>query len=304
MSEGKPSLDPLELRLRALLPEEYQDSYEDVQPVSMGSAGLRFGADGKVAWNKMWATFCDLAMAGGPPHKGMLLEPGLRSSIDAQPTQYAAVVAEICRGARMVSGLDVQPSSNVGWVSVTCENEAMAQWLLRAIVMENVAARAAGDELDLPVAPHYRLEKEIKNVVTVIAKTSHYWTGHIGPSQQQAIGQLFETMAQESPLVVPTESGGDDADRQRLLVRLSEIIHRETGLSRSHHRYANWLGIECRSIRAAVWTMRMIVVSNVLSRREDTVVFVPINPAQDPDGARVADAVSHVHRLAVAKGVS
>ena len=30
----------LEARLKTLLPEEYQDSYEDVQPVSMGSAGL------------------------------------------------------------------------------------------------------------------------------------------------------------------------------------------------------------------------------------------------------------------------
>ena len=29
----------LEARLKVLLPEEYQDSYDDVQPVSIGSAG-------------------------------------------------------------------------------------------------------------------------------------------------------------------------------------------------------------------------------------------------------------------------
>ena len=70
------ALEALEVRLRAILPEEYQDDYEAVQPVSMGSAGLKYGADGKVAWNEIWATFCDLAMAGGPPHRGTLLSRG------------------------------------------------------------------------------------------------------------------------------------------------------------------------------------------------------------------------------------
>jgi hypothetical protein len=138
------TLDPLEMRLKAILPEEYQDSYEEVSPVSMGSAALRFGVDGKVAWDEMWGSFCDLAMAGGPPHKGMLLEPGSRASIIAQPDQYAAVVEEICRGVRIVTGLSVRPDLVPGWVRLTCEGEAMAGWLLRAIVMENVSAHADG----------------------------------------------------------------------------------------------------------------------------------------------------------------
>jgi hypothetical protein len=87
-------------------------------------------------------------------------------------------------------------------------------------------------------------------------------------------------------------------------MRISETIHRETGLCRSDHRYTGWLGVDCRNVRAAVWMMRMIVVINVLSRREGTVVFVPVNPVQDPDGARIADIVARVHRLAVARGVS
>ena len=81
--DDQEALAALEFRLRTMLPEEYQDCYEDVQPVSMGSAGLKYGSDGKVAWNEMWATFCDLAMAGGPPHKGTLLEPGAQAEIDA-----------------------------------------------------------------------------------------------------------------------------------------------------------------------------------------------------------------------------
>ena len=88
--EDRRALEALEVRLRAILPEEYQDAYEDVQPVSMGSAGLKYGADGKVAWNEIWATFCDLAMAGGPPHRGTLLEPGSRAAIDAQPDRIPA----------------------------------------------------------------------------------------------------------------------------------------------------------------------------------------------------------------------
>ena len=74
-AEDRAALEVLNLRVRTLLPELYQDRSEEVQPVSMGSADLKFGADGQVAWEEMWGTFCDLAMTGGPPHKGSLLEP-------------------------------------------------------------------------------------------------------------------------------------------------------------------------------------------------------------------------------------
>jgi hypothetical protein len=49
--------------------------------------------------------------------------------------------------------------------------------------------------------------------------------------------------------------------------------------------------------------MRMMVVSNVLSRREGTVLFVPVNPVQDPVGDRVANTVAAIYRLAQAKGL-
>src|SRR5688572_32953575 len=173
------ALAALDVRLRILLPEEYQDSYEDVQPVSMGSAGLKYGTDGKVAWNDMWATFCDLAMAGGPPHKGTFLEPGARAAIEAQGEPYQQVMDEVRRGIELVTEMPADPSPHAGWVRVECYSTEMAGGLLRAIVMENVAAHADGVMLDLPVAPHFRVEKEIKNVITVIAKTCHYWLGHM-----------------------------------------------------------------------------------------------------------------------------
>src|SRR5262249_9275691 len=161
-----------------ILPETYQDSYEDVQPTAMSSAALRFDRDGRVAWNDMWGSFCDLAIAGGPPHKGMLLEPGTSADIDAQPEKYREVVNEICPGSAMVTDLEVHESPVRGWIRVECLTKGMAEWLLRAITVENVAVQADGLAIDLPAAPHFRLEKEIKNVVTVAAKTTHYWLDH------------------------------------------------------------------------------------------------------------------------------
>jgi sirohydrochlorin cobaltochelatase len=293
----------LELRLRTILPEDYRESYDEVQPVSMGSAGLRFDVDGNVAWNEMWDTFCDLALAGGPPHKGRLLEPAPPAAVEAQPDRYDAVVEEIRRGVRMVTGLDVEPAPASGWVRVTCESEAMAGWLLRAITIENVAVQADGADLELPASPDYRVEKEIKNVVTVMAKTCHYWQEHMLWTEQLAIGRLFDALAAESPLVVPALSLEDRAGEREAAAQLSDVIQRDTGLRRSAHGYRGWLGVDCPSVRAAVWMMRLMIASNVLSRREESTLFLPVNAASDPGGERVTAALALVHGLARERGV-
>jgi sirohydrochlorin cobaltochelatase len=61
---------------------------------------------------------------------------------------------------------------------LVCTDEEMALWMLRAIVVENVAVRREGRVLYLPAGPAFQIEAEIKNVVTVVAKTHHYWTEH------------------------------------------------------------------------------------------------------------------------------
>jgi len=302
--DGQAAFETLDARIRALLPEEYRDSYEAVQPKSMGSAGLKFDANGQVAWDEMWGSFCDLAMAGGPPHKGMLLEPGTAENIDAQYGRYDEVVDEICRGIRMVTGLRSYMSPTPGWVCVTCLGDGMAGWLVRAIVMENVAARRRGAILELPAAPHFRVEKEIKNVITVVAKTCHYWLGHMPRDQQQAVAELFVTMAGESPLVEPDLCDPDERTGDvDLAASLAALIQQRTGLRRSDHQYGGWLGIECANVRSAVWMMRALVATNVLSRREGTVLFVPVNAVTDPRGTIVAGAVDCVYRCASARGV-
>jgi sirohydrochlorin cobaltochelatase len=296
------ALEALDHRLKTLLPAEYRDDYEDVQPVSMGSAALKYDADGRVAWDEIWGSFCDLAMAGGPPHKGTLLEPGTEAEIDAQFGRYDEVAEEISRGIRMVAGLRAYVAPTPGWVCVTCLGDGMAGWLVRAIVMENVAARRRGAILELPAAPHFRLEKEIKNVITSFAKTCHYWVGHIPHDQQHEIAELFVTMAGESPFMEPDLSGPLTRGRELAAV-ITALIHRDTGLRGSSHRYAGWLGVECPSVRFAVWMMRALVATNVLSRREGTTVFVPVNAGTDPGGTIVAGAVGRVYRCASARGV-
>ncbi|MEO5922640.1 MAG: hypothetical protein ABIR70_02335 [Bryobacteraceae bacterium] len=289
--EDQVAYEALEGRLKTMLPEQYQECYDDVQPVSMGSAGLKYGEDGKVAWDEIWGSFCDLAMAGGPPHKGSLLLPGSRAEIEAQPERYREVVEEICRGITMVTQIPAEASADPGWVRMDCESYGMAGWLVRAIVMENVSVRCEGTFIELPAGPSYRIEKEIKNVITVIAKTCHYWLDHMWAGQQRDVGNLFAVMAAEFPLVQPA-AVADDALRERIAAEIEQA----TGLRASDRLAEGWLDLECPDVRAAIWMMRALVVSNILARREGTVLFVPVNAA-------VVAGVVRVHGFAAARGV-
>lgn len=177
--EAEPLAD-LEARVAATLPPRYRGAGAEVSPAPMGAAPLEFDGDGGVAWDRMWQGFCELALAGGPPHRGALLEPAAREAVAADPARYAAVVRELARGLRMVTGLDVVTDGPPGWVGLVCRSEAMAIWLMRAIVVENVLARREGTVLYLPAGPAFTLGGEIKNVVTAVAKTHHYWLEHAG----------------------------------------------------------------------------------------------------------------------------
>lgn len=296
-TQEQPELCALNQRIRALLPEQYQDCYEDVQPLSMGSGGLKYGRDGLVAWNEMWGSFCDLAMAGGPPHKGTLLEPGSEAEIAEEPDKYQTVIDEICRGIESVTGLATEPSSNCGWVRVSCVNRGTAEWLLRAITMENVSVRRVGTEIELPAGPSFRLEKEIKNVITVMAKTCHYWFGHTSDSHRRSIRDLIEAMESESPLLQPAMPQNDPALRSLLSLKkkMAETLMRSRGPRVSAHEYAGWLGIECSSVPAAVWLMRAMLAKNILSRREGGIYFVPVDPVGDPKGQLAVATVLLLH---------
>jgi sirohydrochlorin cobaltochelatase len=150
----------------------------------MAPAPMRYDDDGSVAWGEMWDSFCVLALDGGPRHRGTLL----RGESDADPASegYRYATAEIARGIKLVSGLAAAPAAP-GWLAVDCYSPGMARWLAEAIVEENVEARAEGAHLLVPVGASYTLKGEIKNVITAVAKTTHYWHEHVPAEVKQTL---------------------------------------------------------------------------------------------------------------------
>jgi sirohydrochlorin cobaltochelatase len=154
--------------------EEKRRKAEQAKP--MASAPMKFDAHGEVAWGEMWDSFCVLASAGGPVHRSNMLEPDV--SADPADPAYAAAAAEIIRGVFLVSGLRAQCDAP-GWIAIDCKDPAMAAWLAEQGQAENVRLRARGEHLLAPCGTQFALKGEIKNVVTVVAKTTHYWQDHI-----------------------------------------------------------------------------------------------------------------------------
>ena len=163
-----------------IVPKRYENNVPSAAP--MGAAGLVYDADGTVAWDEVWQGFCDLALAGGPPHRETLLEPVTPAEVAAKPQAYELAAREVERGIGLVSGAPTHRSTSPGWVGMECSDETMAVWLLRAIVVENVSVRREGNVLYFPVGPDFRVAEEIRNIITVVAKTNHYWQEHIAAS--------------------------------------------------------------------------------------------------------------------------
>jgi sirohydrochlorin cobaltochelatase len=173
--------------LAAILPPRYRDPGVTVSSAPMGAGPLELDPDGRVAWDRTWQGFCELALAGGPPHRGTLLEAPSRQEVEADPSRHADVLEELARAIRLVTGLEAVVDGAPGWIGVVCESEAMAIWLIRTIVVENVMVRREGRVLYLPAGPRFTLAGEIRNVVTALAKTHHYWTQHVAALGRAAL---------------------------------------------------------------------------------------------------------------------
>jgi sirohydrochlorin cobaltochelatase len=155
----------------------------------MAAAPMKYQPDGSVDWGDMWDSFCVLAREGGPPHRGTMLQA--QADADTTSAGYCFAVEEICRGIDAVSGLQAVPAEP-GWIAVECWSAGMVRWLADSIQAENVAARAEQTRLLLPVGDYFTLKGEIKNVITAVAKTTHYWGEHV-PAE---VKQTFELQAQ------------------------------------------------------------------------------------------------------------
>jgi hypothetical protein len=154
-------------------------------PAPMSSADFIYREDGRPDWNAMWTNFCDLALYGGPPHRG----PGnpIRARAGGTVGTFDAV-AEIRRGIFETTGLFAERAED-GWVAITCSSPQMAAWLCACVILENVEARMDGDRLFLPAGIGFTLKDEVKSVVTVMAKVNHYWEAHIETTASAALAQ-------------------------------------------------------------------------------------------------------------------
>ena len=192
--ENRAKLEEIYDKVNALLPPRYKGRMDNVSAAPMASADLVFDEEGNVAWDQIWGRddpsqpFCELAIAGGPPHRETLLEPVTQEEAVSDIDRYGYVLQELARGLTMVTRRSVKMSATPGWIGLQCDNEEMAIWILRGVIVENVMVHREGSVLYLPASPKYRLDYEIKNVVTACAKTFHYWNEHVAALQDHKEG--------------------------------------------------------------------------------------------------------------------
>ena len=294
MHERSPTdeLKHLEARINALLPPRYIGCFEAVSPASMGSAKLRYDSAGKIVWGEIWTTFCHLALAGGPPHRGRLLGAVTEEEVRQAPEQYAAVVAELQRALELCVELPLMTMLQPGWLGLQCDSPAVAAWLVRAIIAENVIARHEGEVLLVPAGPHFRVEKELKNVVVAVAKTCHYLMDHVEPEQMPS-GEAPHLI--RPPL--PHEMAAARERYDAAAASLQQLIHESTGQKTWLGEAPGWVGIECGDEESAVWLLRAVATEDILVRREESALYVPVDVSSDEAIAKTTTAVAMAHRL-------
>ena len=179
-------LDALEDSLRRDAEAQRREYAPTTRPdpgAPMTSAPFLWRADGRPDWGGMWTTFCELALYGGPPQRGP--ESPLRAPTGDATDSDAEMLAEMRRGIWETTGLYAEPAGP-GWLSVTCDSPTMAAWLCASIILENVGARVEDDRLLVPAGPHFGLKDEVKSIITVVAKTHHYWQAHVADAGRVA----------------------------------------------------------------------------------------------------------------------
>ena len=161
--------------------EQMDHHGEPLVRAPMSAAPFAWRDDGRPDWGAMWTGFCELALYGGPPHRGI---------DDALPPPQAAadeiirdaMVDEMVRGIFETTDLVAEPSPG-GWLRVTCDSKRMAAWLCATIILENVDARVEEQFLYVPGDRDFHLKDQVKSVITVVAKCNHYWQAHIASEE-------------------------------------------------------------------------------------------------------------------------
>jgi len=289
-------LADFEARVQTLLPPLYQACFDAVRTKSMGSAALKYSADARVAWDQIWTHYCDLALAGGPPHRGTLLEAPTPDEVDSEPAGYQLVSEEIVRGLHLTTGLDAVQGSEKGWITVRCHSEGMAAWLLRAVMAENVFVRRSGDALLAPAGPTFRIAKEVKNVIVAFAKTFHYWQSHLTDEQRTNAAALA---AEDADLLQPSCRAEVLAHAPRfrdVAECLEQSLAQATGLPVVRDKAGGWVGLRFPDEKTAAWFVRSAIALNILARREENVLWLPV-PSQQLTPGQPFEIVQRLTRL-------
>lgn len=163
--------------------EERRRKAEEAAKKPMAAAPMKFDEQGNVDWGNMWDSFCALALAGGPSHREAVLLPEESCNPDSENYQRAS--REIMRGIFLVSGLKATPDKT-GWIAVEADSEGMAEWIAKAAEAEHVLFRSEGARFFVPCGESYQTKVEVKSVITVVAKTTHYWQDHVANEMKAA----------------------------------------------------------------------------------------------------------------------
>ena len=143
----------------------------------MSAAPFVYRMDGQPDWGTMWQGFCELALYGGPPHRGDDKALGAPQSAPNEIVEDS-MTQEIARGILETTGLTAVPAPG-GWLRIDCDSKRMAAWLSAVIILENVDARSEDAALFVPGDKGFELKDQVKSVITVVAKAKHYWQEHI-----------------------------------------------------------------------------------------------------------------------------
>ena len=294
----KQEVKDLNIRIRGLLPLAYHSCLEAISPTSMGSAGLKYDKEGMVAWDEIWTTFCDLAMAGGPPHRGKFLGPTNPAAVSKDLEKSKTVAVEIQRGIQLTTGMKASIDDAINWVLLECESETMAAWMHRAIVAENVFADHLGNVVRLPSGPDFRIEKEIKNVIVCVAKTWHYWDGHMSENEKAKAGKVMN----DAPLIIPPQVYNNEITAEAYAKAVIETLETVGAALKFEGKTASeygWVGFECPDEKSAAWMVRAIIACNILARREITTLLLPvfIAPVSDYPLARMFDFLTAIRNV-------
>ena len=152
---------------------------------AMSSAPFVWREDGRPDWARMWTTFCELALYGGPPHRGPEQRAAGAERRGGRGSD-AAMLAEMRRGIWETTGLYAE-SGAAGLARRHVRHRP--RWPPGCARPSSSRMSTRGSTrigLLVPAGPDYQLKDEVKSIITVVAKTHHYWQAHVADSGARA----------------------------------------------------------------------------------------------------------------------